>query len=114
MNTTQNTHRTIAAALVAVSAGLALSACAGQQPPRPVSEPLSAVQVAQLRAGHLELAERRAEMYGDLAAARAGEIAEQRAGQLDLAESRATMYRDLAATRSAGYVDQAVRRSRVE
>ena len=114
MNTTQNTHRTIATALVVVSAALALSACAGQQVPDPVSEPLSAVQAAQLRAGHLELAERRAEMYRDLAEARAGEIAEQRAGQLDLAESRAAMYRDLAAARSGADVDQAERRSRVE
>ena len=114
MNTTQNTHRTIAAALVAVSAGLTFSACAGQQRPDPVSEPLSAVQVAQLRSGQLELAERRAEMYRDLAAARAAEIAEQRVGNLELAESRAAMSRDLAAARSGTYIDQAERRSGVE
>jgi hypothetical protein len=114
MNTTQNTHRTIAAALVALSAGLAFSACAGQQRPDPVSEPLSAVQVAQLRSGQLELAERRAEMYRDLAAARAAEIAEQRAGHQELAESRAALSRDLAAARSGTYIDQAERSGGVE
>ena len=114
MNTTQNTHRTIATAILAVSAGLTLASCAGQQSPEPVSKPLSAVQVAQLQAGQLELAESRAEMYRDLAAARAAEIAEQRAGTLELAESRAAMYRDLAAARAAGYVDQGERRSRIE
>jgi hypothetical protein len=114
MNTTQNTHRTIAAALVAVSAGLTFSACAGQQRPDPVSEPLSAVQVEQLRAGQLELAERRAEMYRDLAAARAAETSLQRAGNLELAQSRAAMSRDLSAARSGTYIDQAERRSGLE
>jgi hypothetical protein len=114
MNATQITHRTIAAAILAVSTGLALASCAGQQSPEPVSKPLSAVQVAQLQAGQLELAESRAEMYRDLAAVRADEIAEQQAGHLELAESRAAMSRDLAAARSGGYVDQAERRGRIE
>ena len=63
MNTTQNTQRIIATALIAVTAGLALSSCAGQrQITEPDSDRMSDTQVAEQRAAYVDLAERRAEM----------------------------------------------------
>ena len=82
MSTTQNIQRIIAAALLAASAGLALSSCAGQ---RQIPEPdrLSDAQVAEQRAAYLDLAERRAGMSRNGAQARTGlylDQAERRAG----------------------------------
>jgi hypothetical protein len=120
MNTTQNTQRIIATALIAVTAGLALTSCAGQrQVTEPDSERMSAAQVAEQRAAYLDLAERRSEMSNDVAQARAGlylDQAERRTGvggpvagdaYRDVAERRADLgapvagdsYRDLAERR---------------
>ena len=99
MNTTQKIQRIIAAALLAASAGVALSSCAGQ---RQIPEPdrLSDAQVAEQRAAYLDLAERRAGMSRDGAQARTGLY-------LDQAERRASVggpgvgdsYRDLSERR---------------
>ena len=110
MNTTQNTRRIIAAALVAASAGLVLASCATPQVAETAVQPLSAVQVAQFRAGYLEFAERRAEMYRDLADARAAAASVTRDGLRDLAESRAEMYRGLAQERGGADIDEGARR----
>ncbi|HET6673057.1 MAG TPA: hypothetical protein VFG92_06745 [Agromyces sp.] len=87
MNTTQNTQRIIATALIAVTAGFALSSCAGQrQLPDSDSSRMSRVQIQELRAGYLDLAERRAQMYQDLAQERAQNSvdgAQRRVGQGD-------------------------------
>ncbi len=120
MNTTQNTQRIIATALIAVTAGLALSSCAGQrQITEPDSDRISDAQIAEQRAAYVDLAERRAEMSGDVAQARAGlylDQAERRVGAggpatgdayRDVAERRASLggpvagdsYRDLAERR---------------
>jgi len=116
MNTTQKIQRIIAAALLAASAGLALSSCAG---PRQITEPdsdrMSDAQIAEQRAAYRDLAERRADMSRDGAQARTGlylDQAERRTGvggpvvgdgYRDLAERRAGIggpvagdsYRDL-------------------
>jgi hypothetical protein len=89
MNTTQNTQRIIATALLAVTAGLALSSCAGQRQP---SEPVSQVQVE-----YRDLAERRAEMYRELAELRYDDIGETRRRYLD--EHRGEVYLDQAERR---------------
>ena len=48
MNTTQNTQRIIATALIAVTAGLALASCAGQrQITEPDSDRMSDAQIAE-------------------------------------------------------------------
>jgi hypothetical protein len=123
MNTTQNTQRIIATALIAVTAGLALTACAGQrQITEPDSERMSDAQVAEQRVAYLDLAERRSEMSGDVAQARAGlylDQAERRAGVGGPATGDA--YRDVAERRAAldgpvagdSYRDLAERRLRV-
>ena len=96
MNTTQNTKRIIATAIIAVTAGLALSSCAQRSDPTPVA-PVVDAQVAEWREGHLELAEERARMYRELADARVAAYAE-------FAQRRAQMYRELAIAR--GDADQ--------
>ena len=102
MSTTQNIQRIIAAALLAASAGLALSSCAGQ---RQIPEPdrLSDAQVEEQRAAYRDLAERRADMYRDSSQERTlpyFDQAERRAGiggpvvgdtYRDLAERRLQM-----------------------
>ena len=88
MNTTQNTQRIIATAIIAVTAGLALASCARQDRPRRTVQQLTSAQVAELRSGLDDLAESRAQMSRDLAEQRAAH-AEQARGMLDLAESRA-------------------------
>ena len=119
MNTTQNTQKVIiAAAIIAASAGLALSSCAGQRQ-LPEAEQISKAQIAEQRAAYLDLAERRSEMSNDVAQARAGlylDQAERRTGvggpatgdaYRDVAERRADLgapvagdsYRDLAERR---------------
>ena len=100
MNTTQNTRRLIAAALLAASAGLALSSCAGQ---RQITEPDSDVQVAEQRTEYRDLAERRAEGPQDLASARAGLY-------LDQSERRADVGGPVAGD---AYRDQSERRADV-
>ncbi|MDQ0575800.1 hypothetical protein [Agromyces albus] len=120
MNTSQKIQRIIAAALLAASAGLALSSCAGQrQITEPDSDRLSDAQIVEQRAAYLDLAERRAAMSRDGAQARTGlylDQAERRAGvggpmagdtYRDLAERRAGIggpvvgdaYRDLSERR---------------
>ncbi|MFD4420940.1 hypothetical protein ACFWN7_05495 [Agromyces sp. NPDC058484] len=104
MNTTKDTQRIIATAIIAVTAGLALASCAQEPVPEPVRQ-LTSEQTAELRSGLEELAESRAEMARDLAEQRATVLAAQAEGMLDLAESRAEMYRDLAEQRAAADTD---------
>jgi hypothetical protein len=121
MNTTQKTQKVIiAAAIIAASAGLALSSCAGQrQLSEPAPEEVSKEQIAEQRSAYRDLAERRAEMQRLLAQAGAGlyvDQAERRIGvggpvagdtYLDQAERRTGVggpvvgdsYRDLAERR---------------
>ena len=101
MNTTQNIQRITATALIAVTAGLALSSC-GQGTPGESLGQVSSARVARLTEGHLELAERRAEMYRELADQRAAEL---RDGLSELAERRAEMLGELADQRAAGCAD---------
>ena len=62
MDTTQNTQRIIATALIAVTAGLVLSSCAGQrQITEPDSELTTDAQISEQRAEYRDLAERRSE-----------------------------------------------------
>lgn len=122
MNTTQNIQRIIAAGLLAASAGLALSSCAGQrQVAEPDTDRMSAAQVAEQRAAYLDLAQRRAEVARGQAAAVTP--------YLDQAERRADVggpvagdaYRDVAERRAGlgepesgdDYRDLAERRLRV-
>ena len=113
MNTTQNTQRIIATAIITITAGLALASCAqGSVPEEPVRR-LTSAQVAELRSGLDDLAESRARMSRDLAEQRATAHAEQAQGMLDLAESRAQLSRDLAEQRAAGDLDQAERSLRI-
>ena len=100
MNTTQNTQRIIATAIITITAGLALASCAQQSVPDPSVEQLTSAQVAELRSGLDDLAESRARMSRDLAEQRATARAEQAQGMLDLAESRAELSRDLAEQRA--------------
>jgi len=103
MNTTQNTQRIIATAIITITAGLALASCAqGSVPEEPVRR-LTSAQVAELRSGLDELAESRAQMSRDLAEQRATAHAEQAQGMLDLAESRAQLSRDLGEQRAIAY-----------
>ena len=107
MNTTQNTQRIIATAIIAVTAGLALASCAQQSiPDKPVQQ-LTNAQVAELRSGLDELAESRAQMSRDLAEQRATVNRERAQGMLDLAESRAELARDLASQRATADTEQA-------
>ncbi|GAA1765496.1 hypothetical protein [Agromyces humatus] len=106
MNTTQNTQRIIATAIIAVTAGLALASCATQVVPEPVRQ-LTNAQVAELRSGLADLAESRAQMSRDLATQRAAINAERIAGQRDLAESRAQLSRDLAEQRATADAERA-------
>ena len=101
MNTTQNTQRIIATAIIAVTAGLALASCATQAVPEPVQQ-LTNAQVAELGSGLADLAESRAQMSRELAKQRASASAsaERAQGMLDLAEARARMYRELADQRA--------------
>jgi hypothetical protein len=120
MNTTQNIQRSIAAAIIAASAGLALSSCAEQrQPPVSDTTTMSQAEAGAQRTAYLDLAARRAEMSRSLAEARAGlyrDLAERRIGlggpvvresYRDLAERRIGLggpvvresYRDLAERR---------------
>jgi hypothetical protein len=104
MNTTQNIHRVIAAALLAASAGLVLSSCAGQQHvTEPDSNRMSDAQIAQQRAEYRDLAERRSEGFGDRASARAGLY-------LDQAERRDGLGGPVAGD---AYRDQSERRAEV-
>lgn len=98
MNTTQNIQRIIAAALIAASAGLVLSSCASRQLPEPAFERLTDSQIAEKRAGYLDLAERRAEMYRELAELRSDHIGETRRRYLD--EHRGEVYVDQAERRA--------------
>ena len=101
MNTTQNTQRIIATAIIAVTAGLALASCAQQSVPDEPVQRLTNAQVAELRSGLDELAESRAQLSRDLAEQRATANREQAQGMLDLAESRAALSRDLAERRAS-------------
>jgi hypothetical protein len=112
MNITQNTQRIIATAIIAVTAGLALTSCAPQSVPEPVRH-LTNARVAELRAGLTDLAESRAQMTRELAEQRATAHAERAQGMLDLAEARAQMYRELAEQRAVGYLDPAERSRRI-
>ena len=49
MNTTENTQRIIATAIVAVTAGLALASCAQRSAPEERVQQLTSAQVAELR-----------------------------------------------------------------
>ena len=100
MNTTQNTQRIIATAIITITAGLALASCAQQSVPDEPVRQLTSAQVAELRSGLDELAESRARMSRDLAEQRAAAHAEQAQGMLDLAERRAGLSRDLAERRA--------------
>ena len=100
MNTTQNTQRIIATAIITITAGLALASCAQQSIPEEPVRQLTSAQVAELRSGLGDLAESRAQMSRDLAEQRATAYAGQAQGMLDLAESRAELSRDLAAQRA--------------
>jgi hypothetical protein len=82
----------IAAALIAVSAGLVLSSCASRQLPEPAVEQLTDSQIAEQRAGYLDLTERRAEMYRELAETRSDDIGETLRRYLD--EHRGDVYLD--------------------
>jgi hypothetical protein len=106
MNTTQNTQRIIATAIIAVTAGLALASCAPQAVPEPVQQ-LTNAQVAELRAGLTDLAESRGQMYRDLARERAAANVEHAVGLHDLADSRAQLSRDLAEQRAIAGAEQA-------
>ncbi|MFE5670092.1 hypothetical protein ACFQ58_00645 [Agromyces sp. NPDC056523] len=101
MNTTQNTQRIIATAIITVTAGLALASCAQQSGPGAPVRQLTSAQIAELRSGLHDLAESRAQLSRDLAEQRAAARAEQSRGMLDLAESRAELSRDLAEHRAA-------------
>lgn len=104
MNTAQNTKKVIiAAAIIAASAGLALSSCAGQrQLPEPAPEQVSK-QIAEQRAAYRDLAERRAQLNRSI-------VPDQGELYLDQAERRAdvtgpvydTSYRDLAERQQHG------------
>ena len=107
MNTTQNTQRIIATAVIAITAGLALASCAQQSVPGETVQQLTSAQVAELRSGLRDLAESRAQLSRDLAEQRAAARAEQSSGMLDLAESRAELSRDLAEQRAAAHAEQA-------
>jgi hypothetical protein len=123
MSTTQNIQRIIAAALLAASAGLALSSCAGQrQITEPDSDRMSDAQVAEQRAEYRDLSERRAERSRDLASARAGLYLDQTERRLGLGGPVAgDAYRDQAERRFGvggpvaddDYRDLAERRLRV-
>ena len=103
MNTTQNTQRIIAVAVITVTAGLALASCAQQSVPDEPVQQLTSAQVTELRSGLDDLAESRAQMSRDLAEQRAIAHAQQAPGMLDLAESRAELSRDLAEQRAIAY-----------
>jgi len=107
MNTTQNTQRIIATAVITITAGLALASCAQQSVPDERVQQLTSAQVAELRSGLDDLAESRAQMSRGLAEQRAAARAEQAQGMLDLAESRAGLSRDLAEQRAAARAEQA-------
>ena len=100
MNTTQNTQRIIAIAVITVTAGLALASCAQQSVPDEPVQQLTSARVAELRSGLDDLAESRAQMSRDLAEQRASARAGQAQGMLDLAASRAALSRDLAEQRA--------------
>lgn len=106
MNTTQNTQRIIAAAVIAITAGLALASCAQPSVPVEPVQQLTSAQIAELRSGLHELAESRAQLSRDLAEQRAAARAEQSSGMLDLAESRAQLSRDLSEQRAAAHAEQ--------
>ena len=107
MNTTQNTQRIIATAVIAITAGLALASCAQQSVPEEPVRQLTSAQVTELRSGLGDLAESRAQMSRDLAEQRAAAYAGQAQGMLDLAESRAELSRDLAEQRATAHAEQA-------
>ena len=99
MNTTQNTRRVIAAALLAGSAGLALSSCGGQPHlTEPQSKPVSDAQVAQERAEYRDVAERRDGLGGPVAGHAYRDQAERRAG-LGAPTAAGDAYPDLAERR---------------
>jgi outer membrane murein-binding lipoprotein Lpp len=106
MNTTQNTQRIIATAVIAITAGLALASCAQQSVPGEPVQQLTSAQIAELRSGLHDLAESRAQLSRDLAEQRAAARAEQSGGMLDLAESRAQLSRDLSEQRAAAHAEQ--------
>ena len=101
MSTTQNIQRIIAAALLAASAGLALSSCAGQrQITEPDSDRMSDAQIAEQRAAYLDLAERRADMSNDGAQSRTGLYLDQAERRVGVGGPVASdSYRDLAERR---------------
>jgi hypothetical protein len=101
----------IAAALIAVSAGLVLSSCASRQLPEPAVEQLTDSQIAEQRAAYLDLAERRAEMYRELAERRAEMYREPAEPRSD--EIGETLRRYLDEHRGDVYLDQAERRAAV-
>ena len=106
MNTTQNTQRVIATAVITITAGLALASCAQQSVPDEPVQQLTSAQVTELRSGLDDLAESRAQMSRDLAEQRAIAHAQQAPGMLDLAESRAALSRDLAEQRATAQAEQ--------
>lgn len=100
MNTTQNTQRIIATAIITVTAGLALASCARESLHDEPVRQFTSAQVAEMRSGLDDLAESRAQMSRALAEQRAALRAEQAQGMLALAESRAALSRDLADQRA--------------
>ena len=100
MNTTQNIHRTIAAAVIAASAGLALSSCAEQlQPPAPNAESRSQAEAGTQRGEYRDLAERRIGLGGPVVrGSDYRDLAERRVG-LGSPVVRGSDYRDLAERR---------------
>ena len=107
MNTTQNTQRIIAIAVITVTAGLALASCAQQSVPDEPVQQLTSARVAELRSGLDDLAESRAQLSRDLAEQRATARAGHTQGMFDLAESRAELSRDLAEQRATAHAQQA-------
>jgi hypothetical protein len=107
MNTMKSTHRIIAPAIVAITAGLGLAACAEHSTPGGVVQQLTDAQVAELRSGLEALAESRAELSRDLAQQRGSARSEDAQAMRDLAESRARMSRDLAQLRASARAEEA-------
>ncbi|GAA1061062.1 hypothetical protein [Agromyces bracchium] len=99
MNTTQNIQRIIATGVLAASAGLACSACAGQSTAA-VAERISDAQTAEQRGGYRDLAERRSELARERGPAGAELYRDQAERRLDVgAPVTGDVYRDLAERR---------------
>ena len=100
MNTTQNIQRIIAAGLLAASAGLAFSSCAGQGQATEVDSDRMSAQVAEQRLAYRDLAERRSELSRERGPARAELYRDQAERRVDVgAPVAGDDYRDLAERR---------------